>query len=444
MSDKDDGKTIAFSDLSRTKDEPSGSVKAPLGKLVCIDASQVDGSLPEGGVIKLTPGADQTIGRGEGCTYRIPSQRLSRQHARVFAGLGGWGIEDLNSTNGIQVNGTRLKSAWLKDGDEIRFGPIVFRVELETPAGDAAPAPKAKPAAGGDDRTMMIGSLDASRAVIDAMVRSVDTPAEDNPSPVVRAPTKRVEPDVREGGGRKLVLIVTSLLVLVAIGAGGVIYYPIWQRGKEIAAVVETGSSVVKQVILRARDAGAAHSTDARFKEEIAALSPILARIQLYIDSASENVELADLYAKVSILIFERDFAMLYEDGKLEEAKRQAGNLNKELSAISAKLSSVATGTQRMSVVAAADLSKMAADMVTMSEFAHRFPQVSALAPAKPTMADVNALDQDRDEFVRLRRLHNKTLSVDHPLLNAIVSGVENNDLTLINRWKQFLVTGGG
>jgi pSer/pThr/pTyr-binding forkhead associated (FHA) protein len=36
-------------------------------------------------------------------------------------------LEDLQSTNGTQVNGKRVRSAALADGDEIQIGKTLFR-----------------------------------------------------------------------------------------------------------------------------------------------------------------------------------------------------------------------------------------------------------------------------------------------------------------------------
>ncbi len=63
-----------------------------------------------------------TIGRGSQNTIRLPSGKVSRNHAHIREQDGSWVVEDLGSSNGIRVNGNRVSSATLKDGDRIRIG----------------------------------------------------------------------------------------------------------------------------------------------------------------------------------------------------------------------------------------------------------------------------------------------------------------------------------
>ena len=73
---------------------------------------------------------ETVIGRGQQCGLRIPSEQVSRVHARVRIDGGSVTIEDLGSKNGTLVNGTKLVGpAALADGDEVWFGAwrAVFR-----------------------------------------------------------------------------------------------------------------------------------------------------------------------------------------------------------------------------------------------------------------------------------------------------------------------------
>ena len=53
-------------------------------------------------------------------------KRLSRKHFRICCGANGDRIEDLRSHNGTYVNGTRIESRLLCDGDLIEAGRQVF------------------------------------------------------------------------------------------------------------------------------------------------------------------------------------------------------------------------------------------------------------------------------------------------------------------------------
>jgi pSer/pThr/pTyr-binding forkhead associated (FHA) protein len=69
-----------------------------------------------------------TFGRAAGCTVSVPDDTfVSQIHARVFNDAGNIIIEDIGSTNGTYVNGTRLTMPIvLRKGDRIQFGGTVL------------------------------------------------------------------------------------------------------------------------------------------------------------------------------------------------------------------------------------------------------------------------------------------------------------------------------
>ena len=75
-------------------------------------------------------GADETlIGRSPSTCVTVHDENASREHAIVTHDLddGVYTIEDLQSTNGTRVNGKRVRTATLADGDEIQLGQTRFR-----------------------------------------------------------------------------------------------------------------------------------------------------------------------------------------------------------------------------------------------------------------------------------------------------------------------------
>lgn len=67
------------------------------------------------------------IGRAPGCELHVDSTSVSRHHALILAGTREAIIEDLNSTNGVIVNGRKVTRQVLNDGDILTLGDIQFR-----------------------------------------------------------------------------------------------------------------------------------------------------------------------------------------------------------------------------------------------------------------------------------------------------------------------------
>jgi diguanylate cyclase (GGDEF)-like protein len=86
-----------------------------------------------GQVTRLT-GEVVEIGRVAKNTIHLPFEGVSRQHARLVLKNGKYCIEDLASANGTFVQGTRITTHALADGDVIQFGPrVVFRYSVTDP-----------------------------------------------------------------------------------------------------------------------------------------------------------------------------------------------------------------------------------------------------------------------------------------------------------------------
>jgi FhaA, N-terminal domain/FHA domain len=69
------------------------------------------------------------IGRSKECDVQLADPNASRRHAELRREGASYWIIDLDSTNGLEVNGRRLKRAKLEDGDRVTIGAtqIVFR-----------------------------------------------------------------------------------------------------------------------------------------------------------------------------------------------------------------------------------------------------------------------------------------------------------------------------
>ncbi|MGH7139425.1 MAG: FHA domain-containing protein, partial [Pirellulales bacterium] len=77
------------------------------------------------------------VGRASCAHFRLPSKdkRISRVHFMVEVNPPHCRLMDADSSNGTYVNGGRVKTAALRDGDVVQAGQTVMRVTVE----DASP-----------------------------------------------------------------------------------------------------------------------------------------------------------------------------------------------------------------------------------------------------------------------------------------------------------------
>lgn len=64
------------------------------------------------------------IGRELDNALRLADPSISRHHAVIRRTQEGWEVQDLQSSNGVLVNGNRVPTAVLKDGDRVTLGQI--------------------------------------------------------------------------------------------------------------------------------------------------------------------------------------------------------------------------------------------------------------------------------------------------------------------------------
>ena len=74
-----------------------------------------------------------TIGAAADNDIVLTDGSVSRRHALIFRRLGGLRVRDLESTNGIRINGRRVSgSRRLRPGDELEVGAVRFAVMSPT------------------------------------------------------------------------------------------------------------------------------------------------------------------------------------------------------------------------------------------------------------------------------------------------------------------------
>jgi chromosome segregation ATPase len=72
-------------------------------------------------------GRKTSIGRTPDNDLQLDAKFISRHHAVILVGPASAVIEDLNSTNGVHVNGRRVIRQTLRDGDQIAIGRMHYR-----------------------------------------------------------------------------------------------------------------------------------------------------------------------------------------------------------------------------------------------------------------------------------------------------------------------------
>lgn len=75
-------------------------------------------------------GPSVVVGQAPTCGLVLPSEFVSREHARLTLVGDVWRVTDLGSSNGTKINGARVREADLRNNDTLAFGPLVYRVEV--------------------------------------------------------------------------------------------------------------------------------------------------------------------------------------------------------------------------------------------------------------------------------------------------------------------------
>jgi predicted component of type VI protein secretion system len=70
----------------------------------------------------------KVIGRDPGCDIVIAGAHVSRRHAELSMRGGKLWVKDLGSSNGTFVNGKRNDETALKNGDEVKFDAMAFKI----------------------------------------------------------------------------------------------------------------------------------------------------------------------------------------------------------------------------------------------------------------------------------------------------------------------------
>lgn len=79
------------------------------------------------------------VGRHQECDVQIPSRKISRRHCCIAQVHDYIVVKDLFSTNGVRINGARVKEGTLHAGDELTIGNYRYRIQAEVPSSANGP-----------------------------------------------------------------------------------------------------------------------------------------------------------------------------------------------------------------------------------------------------------------------------------------------------------------
>jgi hypothetical protein len=121
---------VMYGDKWEYSEEPGAN---PTGEVEQVQEAVADAPvralvrLASGGELIYPIGKRTTIGRTADNDIQIDVPNVSRHHAVLLANPRNCRIEDLNSTNGVMVNGQRVTRQELRDGDTVTIGKSEFR-----------------------------------------------------------------------------------------------------------------------------------------------------------------------------------------------------------------------------------------------------------------------------------------------------------------------------
>lgn len=150
------------------------------------------------------------VGRSKKVHFPLPTDRyFSRFHFMVEVNPPQCRLMDMESRNGTFVNEEKVGTADLKDGDKIRAGRTILRVQVEEQDGEAAPAE--------GDETPTLASIPVAQAAVGAPSGSVPIAANDKrpPTPITLVESCRVcgaelSINIQQGNPRALAAFVCA------------------------------------------------------------------------------------------------------------------------------------------------------------------------------------------------------------------------------------------
>jgi pSer/pThr/pTyr-binding forkhead associated (FHA) protein len=115
--------------------------------------------------------ADTLIGRDEDCLVVLDDALVSKRHAKISFSDRRPELMDLSSSSGTMLNGKRIESAPLEDGDQIQIGASLFQVAMGRNGAAQSTDPGIERAQG------LVQSTSAQSTAIEGTLRDIRLPS---------------------------------------------------------------------------------------------------------------------------------------------------------------------------------------------------------------------------------------------------------------------------
>lgn len=421
----------------------SGGVSAP-ARLICRDPSTLGDGV--GAEIKLVSGP-VTVGRSREADVQIKSDSVSRKHATIYPGAGFWGIKDLDSTNGVKINGESVKQGWMRDGDSVIIGKVAYafsQEQVREPDAEQSGFTETITA----DRTMFVGQ-DASAA--SALLKSTAAAArepEPPPQPMTE-PTRSDTAQTDPTGGQRASASAAPApkrqlpLKQIGIGAGAVLVVAILAMfflgggDAEMREAVERTDHQIKRFISREARRGVVSGS--ALEAQLEQLAEMRDGLEPLVASHPNAVDLHELHATVAFLEFSRRFATAMSENDLGQADSHVSELRgivDETELVALNVTEGGEIHQRYREIT--KLLDLAEAAVHLKNFVIAYPNPSK-SDNQPIREVLDEVVDARGRFAKLRKQHNLSLTVTYPYLGAGIGEIADGDLSLIDRWQRVL-----
>ena len=155
------------------------------------------------------------FGRLEDCDIQIDSASISSRHAQMTRVQGGFELRDLDSTNGVKVNGQRVAVVVLREGSSIELGDVTFNFEL-APEERAVLDMEASVALGAETLEKQLLSQQATSPRMPPASTPLPAPSNSSQRPVVPPAPRKMELVAASGvsgnGGGGFLLLLLALV----------------------------------------------------------------------------------------------------------------------------------------------------------------------------------------------------------------------------------------